>query len=182
MPVLKNPRHETFAQEIAKGRTADEAYQTAGYSENRGNATRLNANESIRKRVEEILSKAADMAQVTVYEVVAELKKLAFSNMADYYQADTTGPPSPDFSKLTREQWAAIGSIEVDRRFESGESAATVEKVKFKLYDKRAALNDLGRFLKMFTDKVEHTGADGGPMEFTFSLDRASKDDDGAGD
>lgn len=30
MPALDNPRHERFAQELAKGKTADEAYQTAG--------------------------------------------------------------------------------------------------------------------------------------------------------
>lgn len=30
MPVLKNARHEKFAQALAKGKTADEAYQLAG--------------------------------------------------------------------------------------------------------------------------------------------------------
>jgi len=30
MPALGNPRHERFAQELAKGKTADEAYEIAG--------------------------------------------------------------------------------------------------------------------------------------------------------
>lgn len=30
--------------------------------------------------------------------------------------------------------------------------------LKFKLHDKMAALDKLGRHLSMFTDKVEHTG------------------------
>jgi hypothetical protein len=59
MGVLKNQRHELFAQALAKGATADAAYAEAGYSPNRGNATRLNANESVRKRVEEIKAAAA---------------------------------------------------------------------------------------------------------------------------
>jgi phage terminase small subunit len=94
--------------------------------------------------------------------------------------------PFIDFSNLTRDQWAAINSVETDRGLDldkKGEPTGTmVGKVKFKLHDKRAALNDLGRYLKMFVDKVEHSGNDGGPIEFTFSLDRASSDDeDGAG-
>jgi phage terminase small subunit len=35
MPVLSNPKHERFAQELAKGKTADEAYQLAGCKPNR---------------------------------------------------------------------------------------------------------------------------------------------------
>jgi phage terminase small subunit len=41
MPVLSNSKHELFAQELAKGKTADAAYVSAGYSPNRGNATTL---------------------------------------------------------------------------------------------------------------------------------------------
>jgi hypothetical protein len=48
-----------FLQELAKGKTADEAYQLAGYAENRGNAARLKANESIERRVGEILERSA---------------------------------------------------------------------------------------------------------------------------
>lgn len=51
---LKNARHERFAQELAKGATADAAYTAAGFRPNRGNATRLKLNESIFDRVQEI--------------------------------------------------------------------------------------------------------------------------------
>lgn len=72
MPVLKNPRWERFAQGLASGRTADAAYQVAGYSENRGNATRLNAKESVLSRVEELQSRVAKRVEVTVESLVAE--------------------------------------------------------------------------------------------------------------
>ena len=55
VPVLDNQRHERFAQELAKGKTADEAYQLAGYKPNRGNATTPKANQSIAARVAELL-------------------------------------------------------------------------------------------------------------------------------
>ena len=66
MPVLTNPKHERFAQELAKGKTADEAYVIAGYSENRGNCIRLKAKESILARVDELLGRCAEKAEVTI--------------------------------------------------------------------------------------------------------------------
>lgn len=73
MSVLGNPRHEAFAQALAKGNTADEAYIQAGYAENRGNATRLKANESIQTRVAELQGMAADRVVVNREWVLAKL-------------------------------------------------------------------------------------------------------------
>ncbi len=56
MPVLPNARHERFAQEIAKGTEAGEAYKIAGFKPNPGNARRLKLDEAVKKRVEAILS------------------------------------------------------------------------------------------------------------------------------
>jgi len=75
MPILKNARHEAFAQAIAKGQTSDQAYQTAGFSANRGNATRLKAKESVSQRVDELLSKAAERTLVTIDSVTSELEE-----------------------------------------------------------------------------------------------------------
>lgn len=58
MPILTNPRYERFAQELAAGKTADEAYVSAGFKKNRGNASRLKADESILKRIEELRERA----------------------------------------------------------------------------------------------------------------------------
>lgn len=75
MPVLKNTKHERFAQELAKGKTADEAYALAGYTENRGNASRLKANESVLRRVEELQNRAAEKTIVTIESLTAELEQ-----------------------------------------------------------------------------------------------------------
>lgn len=77
MPVLKNAKHEAFAQGLAKGKTADEAYVDAGYSYNRGNAARLKANESIRKRAEEIQARVAQRAEWSAAERIAMLQRIA---------------------------------------------------------------------------------------------------------
>jgi len=77
MPALKNARHERFAQELAKGETADAAYVAAGFKANRGNAATLKANQSVRDRVEEILGRAATRAEITVASITERLLKIA---------------------------------------------------------------------------------------------------------
>ena len=72
MPMLRNPRHERFAQELATGKTADAAYVLAGYKENRSNAARLNASQNIQKRVSEIQSLGAKLAAITIETLIAE--------------------------------------------------------------------------------------------------------------
>jgi hypothetical protein len=70
--VLRNPRHERFAQELATGKSADTAYVLSGYRANRSNAARLSANQDIQKRVAEIQSLGAERAAVTVETLIAE--------------------------------------------------------------------------------------------------------------
>lgn len=47
MPALTNPRHERFAQGLAKGKTQAEAYADAGYKPSEPNASRLTSNEKV---------------------------------------------------------------------------------------------------------------------------------------
>lgn len=77
MPVLSNTKHERFAQALAKGETADAAYVLAGYEENRGNATRLKANESVLARVAELQERVAVRTEITVAGITERLLKLA---------------------------------------------------------------------------------------------------------
>jgi len=53
--LLKNPKHELFAQELASGTNASQAYRNAGFSDSRANACRLQQDERIRQRVGELL-------------------------------------------------------------------------------------------------------------------------------
>lgn len=76
MPVLKNARHEKFAQALAKGSTADDAYAQAGFKPNRGNAARLKANESIVKRVGEIQARTSEKAEWSAADRLLALKSI----------------------------------------------------------------------------------------------------------
>jgi len=64
--TLANLRHERFAQALAQGKAANEAYALAGYRANDGNASRLKGNERISARVQEIVGRAAERAEVSL--------------------------------------------------------------------------------------------------------------------
>lgn len=68
MPTLSNAKHERFAQGIASGKKADQAYVDAGYAPDRGHASRLASQGSIRQRVSEILSPGAERITESVVE------------------------------------------------------------------------------------------------------------------
>jgi phage terminase small subunit len=74
MGILANPRHERFAQALFEGGTADAAYLKAGFKANRGNASRLKANENILARLAELQAAAAKASEVTVQSLLGELE------------------------------------------------------------------------------------------------------------
>jgi len=76
MAALTNPRHERFAQELAKGQTQAEAYAAAGYKPSEPNASRLTSNDKVRERVAEILERGALRAEVNVATLTTDLLRL----------------------------------------------------------------------------------------------------------
>ena len=64
MTTLKNPRHERFAQELAKGKSAIAAHKLAGYRPDRGTASKLQHDANISQRVRELLDEGGRMARV----------------------------------------------------------------------------------------------------------------------
>lgn len=70
MPALSNSRHELFAQEMAKGRTLEEAHTAAGYSGNRKAAWPLSQRLDITGRVAEILAQRAQIETEATQQAV----------------------------------------------------------------------------------------------------------------
>jgi len=77
MPALDNAKHERFAQLLAKGKTATEAYVEAGYKANDGNAATLKGNQRVADRVAEILDRAATRVEISVATITANLMRIA---------------------------------------------------------------------------------------------------------
>jgi hypothetical protein len=74
VPILTNPKHELFAQALAKGENATKAYQSAGFKGSRANASRLKANSNVAARVLELSVAGAKSAEVSVASLLAELE------------------------------------------------------------------------------------------------------------
>jgi hypothetical protein len=59
MSILYNPRHEFFAQAVASGMSALQAYVKAGYTKNDGNAIRLKGTAQVAARILELKAQIA---------------------------------------------------------------------------------------------------------------------------
>lgn len=77
MPTLLNQKWELFAQELAKGVSASEAYTLAGYKKNDGNAIRLKGNEKVKARIVELQERAAVRAEISIASVTEGLLRIA---------------------------------------------------------------------------------------------------------
>ena len=81
MPVLDNPRHERFAQELVKGASQGQAYLNAGYKAKSlavasAAATRLLKDVNIQRRLAELQQKTEVETMLTLDEHMRELKLL----------------------------------------------------------------------------------------------------------
>lgn len=148
MPVLRNPRHEAFAQGLAKGLTADAAYREAGYKSNRKNAARMKTYEDIRERVLELSRAALPEIEATVERVLAEMMRMAFYNPVDVIRV--LGPRLTDLKaleKLPEDLQRCIHKIVPTKLGDD-----VYYRVEFA--DKAHALDQLARHLQMFKDTV----------------------------
>ena len=139
----------------------------AGYSPRSAAVTghRLLKLTKIAVLVEERQRTMAAALQVTTEEIARELYLLGFSNAADYYRLSDDGEPIVDLSELTRDQSAAIQEFQVEDYIEGrGPTARAVRRVRIKTECKRPALVDLAKLLGLMPERVEHTGAGGGPI------------------
>lgn len=160
--TLTNARHEAFAQGLAKGLSASEAYVAAGYKESRSAASRLSTNVNIEARVAELVGKGAAKAETTVARVLQELGRIGFSDLRRVF---TDGGHLRDPSNWDDDTAAAIASIKVVTRPAGGvdgDGNKEIEHVhEIKLWDKNSALEKLAKHLGMFVERYEHTSPDG---------------------
>jgi phage terminase small subunit len=157
MGPLKNPKHELFALGLAKGLSATEAYTAAGYKPDRGNAATLTTKYNIQARVLEITTKAAEKAGVTVERIVAELAKIAFSDIRMALDWGMT-PPDENGRSIQFVTLKQSKDVDADTAATVSEVWQTAQGIRFKFHDKPQALEKLGKHLGMYKDEVNVTG------------------------
>lgn len=154
-------KQQMFVQEYLVDLNATQAAIRAGYSKK--TAAFIGA-ENLKKpkiaaHVEAAMAERSLRTEITADNVLKELAKIGF---ADIRRLFTPGGNLIPVSDLDDEAAACLASIEItSRKVRGGDDDEHEEVSKVKLWDKRAALVDLGRHLKLFTDKVEHSVDDG---------------------
>jgi phage terminase small subunit len=159
LAALKNAKRETFALEYVKDHNAIQAYIRAGYSpKGAGQAAhKLLKIAEVAARIAELDAKLADEALISAKEIILELKRIGFSDPGQIL--DERGN-CRTLNEMPEDIRRCIASVKF-----SGDGGTEV-----KFWPKNHALELLGKYreLKMWTDKVELTGKDGG--QFTVKV------------
>lgn len=105
MPALKNPKHELFCHQRAKGVCADKAYVSAGYKEDRHHAARLATNGHVIARVAEIQKASETATHLTIAEKRQFLADVLRTPLGD---VDQTSPLCQEHSRTDGEMSSTI--------------------------------------------------------------------------
>lgn len=173
------PMEEIFCLEYLKHFNATKAAISAGYSEKTArqigyeNLTKPYIRRRLRDSLDEILGDKTE----DVKKIINELRIMAFSDIKDVVSWDSgkelidkeTGKVHSPFRTVIRDA-ADMGdkSRAISEVSESETELSSNRKVK--MYDKLRAIELLGKFYKIFTDKIEHTNPDGNmkPQVFVY--------------
>lgn len=128
------------------------------------NANRLLSNAKIKGYIAERMKERATRTEITQDRVLQEYAKIAFFNPKHLFNAN--GQPK-DITELDDETAAVIAGLEVNDVYEGfGEDRTFAGYLKkYKIVDKKGALDSLARHLGMFTDKIEVGNKDDKPFE-----------------
>jgi len=148
-------KQQTFVREYLVDLNATQAAIRAGYSAKTANriAAENMSKPVIAAAIQAALDKRAKRTEITADRVLQELAKIGFSDVRKLFTDDGSLVP---VTELDDDAAACLSSIEITTRKVRGGDDDEVEQVfKVRLWDKRAALVDVGRHLGMFTDKLE---------------------------
>lgn len=149
-----NIMQKRFAQEYVLDWNATQAAIRAGYAKKTAaqQGSRLLSNVKIQAFIKKCQADTARIAGVSHLMIVLELKKIAFSNIADIYEDWETWK---GFDKLTEAQRAAISEINWTHN-ETKYGSSEVKKLK--MHDKVRALENLSKQLGFDAPmKIDHT-------------------------
>lgn len=158
-------QQEKFVQELIKGKSQREAYKASYNAEKMKDktidekASKLFKIDKIRARYnqlhDKIAKKAEDECIVTQLDVLRELKKIGFANITDYLEVKEI---ETEIGMQKGVNIFETSVIDKDKLGAISEIRQTKDGISIKLHDKVKALEDIGKTLGMFIDKIEHSG------------------------
>jgi phage terminase small subunit len=156
-------KQEKYVQGLFLGLTQREAYKQAYDCQNMTdksideNACKLAADTKVVSRLQELENEFKLRNMVTVERVIAEYAKLGFFDPRNLFNDDNSPRPITDLDDDTA---AALAGMDIQEVYEgSGEDKRFVGYVKkYKLTDKKTALDSIARYLGMFADSIKVEG------------------------
>lgn len=149
-------KERLFCYEYIIDKNKTKAAIRAGYSERTAGKTGWEISEKpkIKARIDEMMEDTFSKLEVTRENIIAELARIALSDIGEMFNEDGTMKPLHEIPEDTRR---AIAGVDVDELFEGrGEEREHIGFTKkLKMWDKNKALELLGKSLKMWTDKLE---------------------------
>ena len=160
MPPLKNIKYEMWAQAFFKTKDPDEAARSSGFkcglakTGSTAAATtmiRMLKRPEVKARLNELAERSASRIVLTKTRVLKETCRIAFTDPRRCFNTDGS---LVNIEDLPEDVARAISSIEVDELFVgSGKDRVKVGHTKkIKFWDKGAALTNLMKFYKLFSD------------------------------
>ena len=162
-----NQKQSRFVDEYLIDLNATQAAIRAGYSKKTAGqiGEKLLKKAEIQNIISERIRLRAKRTEITQDLVLNELAKIAFGDIRALFDGDGNLISIPS---LPAEAAAMLSGF--DATVSGGEKPEITKKVK--LNDRIRALELIGRHLKMFTDKVEHSGEDGEPISLNIILNK----------
>ena len=151
-----SPRHAAFVDYFLTHFNGARAAREAGYAKKGAHvqASRLLRNVHIAAEINRRRAVLAEnLRDLSENRIKHEIACLALANMQDFSGMFGDGTAAEKLALLTREQAAAVQEMVVEDR-RSGRRQ--VRRIKFKLADKRGALELLAKVKGMLVEKVDH--------------------------
>lgn len=179
-------KQKRFVDEYLIDMNATQAYLRAGYNVSvkiaESSASRLLRNDKVKKALEERGKRITNKIEITQEKIAQQLAKIAFADIKDLVEWEQV--PIMDFNE--HDEKVVVGYDKVVKLKEMSEVDGTLiseiketkDGLSFKRADQLKALELLGKYMKMYTDKVETEVS--GDIKVNFGIPRPTykKDDD----
>ena len=160
------PKQQRFVEEYLIDLNATQSAIRAGYSEKTANeqGSRLLANVSISEAIAEAQNKRTEQTQIDAAYVLKRLVEIDQMDVLDIMDDQMKILPLRDWPKIWRQYISNIENLELT------DADGVFKKIKWP--DKVKNLELLGKHVSVgaFKDKIEHTGANGGPIDLSLKV------------
>ena len=157
-----NAKQSRFVEEYLIDLNATQAAVRAGYSEKTATEAGYEnlRKPHIAKAIEASKLERSKRTEITQDMVLQELAKIGFADIRKAVAWGSAPEPSmnPDDDRVYPVELIASEFMDADTAAAISEVSLTAQGVKIKMYDKKGALDSIGKHLGMFIDRVEHTG------------------------